>query len=460
MNDQMLRVSSVSVVGLFGIYDHNFSLNAEDRVTILHGPNGVGKTILLKCLSSLFNGHYSYLRRTPFRSFSVTLSDRSQVTIERGSVDGKMPKRSSRDEAIELTAEVRVGGNKQVHVIKPSADIVRLATMIEQRSPYVSRIAEETWYDRQTLRSFSAEELVEVYGEVLEGRVSRLREAEPEALQALRKRVRVSLIDTERLAAIGADDFGPRRSSTSAVNAYANQLQRQLEITLAQYGRSAQQLDQSFFQRLIQEHTESISLEDLKRRMEQLEERQRELSEIGLLEKVPARPFDLDSLSDDDRANLRAMTLFLLDSEKKISAFDSVAERLKLLVESARSKFKNKYLTISKDRGMQVAGAGGVALDLSALSSGEQHEIVLMYELLFKTQPNSLILIDEPELSLHVAWQRLFLPELLSVAKTVGFDVLVATHSPFIVGGRTDLMIGLDMDRDDLAAVEEVAEEQ
>jgi hypothetical protein len=182
----------------------------------------------------------------------------------------------------------------------------------------------------------------------------------------------VSLIDTERLASVGIDEFAPRRNSTSAVNAYAKQLQRQLEVTLAQYGRSAQQLDQSFFQRLIQEHTESISLEELKMRMEVLEERQRELSEIGLLEKVPARPFDLDSLNNADRSNLRAMTLFLLDGEKKISAFDSVAERLKLLVESARSKFKNKQLAVSKDRGMQVAGAGGVPLELDALSSGEQ----------------------------------------------------------------------------------------
>jgi predicted ATP-binding protein involved in virulence len=48
MNDQMLRVSSVSVTGLFGIYDHSFDLNSTDRVTILHGPNGVGKTILFE----------------------------------------------------------------------------------------------------------------------------------------------------------------------------------------------------------------------------------------------------------------------------------------------------------------------------------------------------------------------------------------------------------------------------
>ena len=41
-----------------------------------------------------------------------------------------------------------------------------------------------------------------------------------------------------------------------------------------------------------------------------------------------------------------------------------------------------------------------VALHLVRLSSGEQHELVLAYDLLFKVKEKSLVLIDEPELSL------------------------------------------------------------
>ncbi len=35
------------------------------------------------------------------------------------------------------------------------------------------------------------------------------------------------------------------------------------------------------------------------------------------------------------------------------------------------------------------------------LSSGEQHLIIMTYELLFKAPEESLILLDEPELSFH-----------------------------------------------------------
>ena len=69
---------------------------------------------------------------------------------------------------------------------------------------------------------------------------------------------------------------------------------------------------------------------------------------------------------------------------------------------------------------------------------------MLHYDLLFRVRPNTLVLIDEPELSLHVAWQKKFLPDLLKIVATAQFDVVLATHSPFIVGDRSDLMVGLD----------------
>ena len=75
-------------------------------------------------------------------------------------------------------------------------------------------------------------------------------------------------------------------------------------------------------------------------------------------------------------------------------------------------------------------------MPLAKLSSGEQHELVLLYELLFKVKPGSLILIDEPELSLHVAWQKQVLRDLREVTKLVPLDLLIATHSPQVIADR------------------------
>jgi predicted ATP-binding protein involved in virulence len=83
-------------------------------------------------------------------------------------------------------------------------------------------------------------------------------------------------------------------------------------------------------------------------------------------------------------------------------------------------------------------------IPLVALSSGEQHQLVLYYQLLFKTNKHSLIMIDEPEISLHIAWQKLFLKDLQEVIAHNPFDALIATHSPQIIHDRWDLTASLD----------------
>lgn len=77
------------------------------------------------------------------------------------------------------------------------------------------------------------------------------------------------------------------------------------------------------------------------------------------------------------------------------------------------------------------------------LSSGEQHQLVLFYELLFKATRRTLYLIDEPEISLNVEWQRRFLSDLSEVIRFGKHYVLLATHSPQIIHNRWDLAIPL-----------------
>ena len=53
-------------------------------------------------------------------------------------------------------------------------------------------------------------------------------------------------------------------------------------------------------------------------------------------------------------------------------------------------------------------------------------------------------MIDEPELSMHVAWQDEFLTDIGDIATLSDCRVLLATHSPQIIGDRFDLTVSLD----------------
>jgi predicted ATPase len=183
---------------------------------------------------------------------------------------------------------------------------------------------------------------------------------------------------------------------------------------------------------------------ELKERMEKLDARRAELKEIGLLDEPGSHPFDTAALDSLDPTQQSVMALYVQDTEQKLSVLDDIALRARLLLDNVNHKFHHKHIRIDRERGLVAEGEQGRSLDLDALSSGEQHELVLHYDLLFRVVPNTLVLIDEPELSLHPVWQKRFLPDLLEIVGTARFDVLMATHSPFIVGERSDLMVGLD----------------
>jgi predicted ATP-binding protein involved in virulence len=232
----------------------------------------------------------------------------------------------------------------------------------------------------------------------------------------------------------------------ATVRSYSEDLVRQMGRTLSRYGTESQKLDQTFPERLIRYSHSELGTDDLKARLKALDERHTNLSKLGLIDRTfsyPASSTEIDQLEQTKRS---VMALYVSDTEKKLAFLDDLAIRIQLLVRSVNGKFRNKTLSVSREKGLEINDSLNRSVSIEALSSGEQHELVLWYDLLFKVGSNALVLIDEPELSLHVSWQKKFLPELLESAKTVPFDALIATHSPFIIGDRLDLTVPLDAD--------------
>lgn len=99
-----------------------------------------------------------------------------------------------------------------------------------------------------------------------------------------------------------------------------------------------------------------------------------------------------------------------------------------------RCEFANKHLEIDKRFGFRFVADDELhtILTLEQLSSGEKQMINQVYELLFRAQSGTLVMIDEPELSLHMMWQMNYLKNLSEIANLRGFQCIVATHSPQI----------------------------
>ena len=131
------------------------------------------------------------------------------------------------------------------------------------------------------------------------------------------------------------------------------------------------------------------------------------------------------------------LSVYLRNMDEKLRAYDYILSKLKLFNNMISSlDFVNKTVFYNPEKGLSIKTVDGLFLDENKLSSGEQNEIVMLYEMIFEVADNSILLVDEPEISLHVAWQNKFIDMMADIASNNNIQVVVATHSPQIIGDR------------------------
>ena len=93
-----------------------------------------------------------------------------------------------------------------------------------------------------------------------------------------------------------------------------------------------------------------------------------------------------------------------------------------------------KVSEISKDaKSIPIfTNSSGDKFDINELSSGEKQLFLRTLAIKMLNPENSIILIDEPELSLHPKWQQ----KIVDVYRKIGKNnqIIIATHSPHILG--------------------------
>lgn len=440
-----MRIQQIYVSGLFGIFDHVIPLNMDERITIIHSPNGFGKTAILRILNSFFNSQYAELRAIQFRNFRIEFDDNSNIEIIKNAENAEELEKNNIIfnfyqpdlEPASFSLKPKNIRSDRGFMFVSGYD----SGMIETRLPLLK------WSD------ISPEEAPEHFDSLLFSN-SKSQE-EPDWLEKLKSNIHIRLIESQRLL-----NFVPNRSSRrstetpsilSTVSAYSDELAKLMQDKFKEYGTISQSLDRTFPRRVLkQQSSTDLTDEQLRHQLKELEATRSRLIEVGLLDQDEDAEFQIQS-QDIDESTKNALSVYVQDVEKKLSVFAEIASKIDLLRKIINNKFAYSYkeINFSKEKGFVVTTSYDSSLSNSKtilptdLSSGEQHELVLLYELLFKVQPNSLVLIDEPELSLHVGWQVQFLKDLQDITQLADLNILMATHSPDIIQDRWDLTVEL-----------------
>ena len=461
---------SVCVDSLFGQHNHEINLKPKG-MTLIHGPNGVGKTSMLKLIGFALELNVDALANVVFDSMELRFSGGSMLTIKREAFEeesqaefdfgdpGFSP--SLPDFAKELHFEFSKGELKEAWSISSTSQDerkgkrVRLSAIQEAR-PWLTRVGQDEWLDERTHTIYSTQAILESQVFALSRKDNQRREQ----LKELLPKIPVETIQSQRLFVTrDRERHGMhRRQEQETVNAVIFHSEKMCELIRNTFHDSAnlsQDLDRTFAHRVL---TSTGSIDESEGLLRETYENQlgtwQRIRDAGILTEFGGRrdgrmfrfpqgqPVDQQlSLPEElDETQKRVLSFYVKDTKQKLQPYEKLLSKVELFLSIVNSRFdySGKELVCDPGAGFRVVTRSGRTVPLDSLSSGEQHEVVLNFQLIFSAPENSLILVDEPEISLHVDWQREFIDQVLRIAEVRGHKFIIATHSPQIIDEHWD----------------------
>ncbi|MCY3864026.1 MAG: AAA family ATPase [Chloroflexi bacterium] len=439
-----MRITKISVKGLFGMFDHEIPLNQESRITIVHGPNGVGKTVLLELVHALFHYEYERFWITPFESLQVELEGRLVFHVIK--MPGDVPDGNYKifgfgleDLAIEDEDRTEL---EHIPFFPNYAGSENITQFLKEIRPdlklnYFPRERHQMYWVSEDDKTevFVLEDLLILYPElhnIVYGEA-------PEWFQELMNEADLEYVSTGRLK---SDSMFLEWQTAE----YFMELAEKENLIVDDVIPSPPNTLETLFSRASPTKLKAryhASHLNMLRILEGEDSRTVKLEKLGAvldeLETWLARDDVIGRGSDSDLTTEGVQLQVQRDFDLAVDLFLSIV--------NSRVLFKD--VSFDREMGLRVVAEHGNDVPLSALSSGEEQLLVLYYKLLFEFEDDTLVMIDEPELSMNVVWQRNFLKDLQRIIELRKFDVLIATHSPQIIHDKWDWVVHLGEKVDD-----------
>lgn len=434
-----MKIIKLCIKKLFDLYDYDISFE-EENITIITGPNGYGKTTILQIINSLNVGRLSYLYTIKFDSIRFEFDDGKILYIKQTEVNSLGDDIKEEDVRDTLSKEVVfefIKEKREICSFKYNQQIIEEAIKTVNR--YISIRHKSYRLTRRNILNmddYSNMLLIdEEFGSAVNHSIASIQNQEQFLLYI--ETVQTQLIKTLYSNALhnriysDVEEERIEEVKCTPIEKIKKRLQEILGNAQKDYLEYSQKLDNDFINNLLKNNVEENgSREEYERLYKNVNTLMNELSDFGLVNKQVLPEFR----DDNQWNNIIIAYLSVLDKKLNFENIKSLLKKLQLMDRMLQEKkFANKFFKITPQHGIKVTSVNGDFLDINTLSDGEQSEILLIFNLIFEVKENSILLIDEPENSLHVAWQEYLINDLLDVAKIKGLQIILATHSPTIV---------------------------
>lgn len=437
----------VSHFGIYGLYGYkNVSIDLTDPTAIIVAENGMGKTTILSALKNVLTGNFIELQSISFHRIEISFHDGDSITILRSEL---IDNDSINLELHELS-----------NYLKDSSNVFHIASQIV--SLEMHEIRASNWYkDIYRNSPHSHEELTRIISGAKSNinNESKLIYQKIIAIREKLKGIEVLYLPTYRRVEKSnlRENYSPRNEDMLFQNRIAHPSSRvheniksDIAFGLADVETKLKSISEEIERRsnIDYRSLSATMLEDLMSGNTKPKSTHH-LPEINDLSRFLGRVISRRQKEKTDEIVTRISNLYASNEIEKNAYLFYFLTRLNEVINSTKKQeaMVEKFVTVCNKYFKHSADTKNLTFDvenlqvivkdeftnsqikLDDLSSGEKQIISFMSYLYLDNQPK-LVLIDEPELSLSIEWQRLVIPDMIESKNVV--QLLAITHSPFI----------------------------
>lgn len=403
-----IGLSKIIVNELFDLYNYEIDLNTEKKISILIGPNGCGKTTILKIVRFILSGggNIEEIKKIPFKSITGVLVNGRK--IELNNYNGKLCAFIDNQEIANFDS-----ASPFMAVDKENSFKKCFRRALNKYSCYLSTkfISAQRLLSKMNREKIEEENIHQYFDTIskIKDDFKHFCEFTGGLYNELKSNAEHSLFSSY---IIGKDEILENDVFEEKWKEFSGK-RFKYEFCKAFYQFS----DTSFIEDMLRNKYYDM-VETIRRYKSNSKDKKQFLC-------LYLRMFD--------KALAPIEELY-----KKTKLFQRIInDRFKITKKQLQYRFGEMYLTIGE-------GKNKKEIPLEVLSSGEKNDFIMFYNLIFNCE-NSKVLIDEPEISQHIEWQERFIDDLSEICEINNIQALVATHSPNIINDHTDLIAKWDV---------------
>lgn len=442
-----MKLENLFIEKLHGIYNYDVDFNED--ITFLYGSNGCGKTTILNIVTSIVTGKIYELFFYDFKIIKLKYSNNDNVDvieIKRKQDDKNRLKIifEGRNETISKLDNLNFQSSRRKILLKEYyhenntlKDISRLFNYVYlplSRSAYVDPI-------RSSRKNFwiEEEEIEEELYVTKDASLTRVQELIVNKILTINNEVnRLNNNFRDKILKTSINIYSEKKNFSDIINEIENSNEEKILEIQESYLNIMTNL------KLINE---------------------REIEKYNNFFSSYIKKYE--QITDENDGKVKHFPINLVLQYSEISKIRKVVELAQQMEKDKKQAEKplelfcstlNSFLSRagdidSKNIIIETIGQPGVyfkipnnqnKLSVQKLSSGEKQLIIFFANLIFgvNDRKNGIFIVDEPELSLHLTWQKLFIEQTLKINNNI--QLIFATHSPEIVGRHRDKMYKLE----------------